>query len=103
MTDNYIKHAFTNLHSNRDIVIGPANDGGYVLIGACKPYRDLFKKITWGIDTVLADTMQRAKSLGLNVNLLSEMIDIDEQVDLQLLASKNMLPGWASSLMPSSF
>ena len=99
MDDIYIEKAFARLQSNRDIVIGPANDGGYVLIGASKPYRNLFNNIVWGSDDVLANTLQRAKSLGVTTHLLAEMIDIDENEDIQAITKNRFLPAWATPLL----
>lgn len=99
MDDIYIEKAFSQLQSDRDIVIGPANDGGYVLIGASKAYHNLFKNIVWGSDDVLANTLQRAKNLGVVTHLLAEMIDVDEKDDLLAMANNNALPAWATSLL----
>lgn len=79
--------AFDALTHN-DIVIGPAHDGGYYLIGVavtidpaiCKM---AFKHINWGTDTVLAQTLTQIKKLNLRYHLLDKLHDIDTAEDLK--------------------
>ena len=72
----------------KDMVLGPAHDGGYYLIGVSntiKPdaCRHLFKEIPWGDDTVFAKTLERAQELGLNTHILKKLHDIDCVEDLK--------------------
>ncbi len=60
----YLEEALRALDSV-PVVLGPALDGGYVLIGACRVERGLFSDIPWGGDTVYAQTLQRLQSLDL--------------------------------------
>lgn len=60
------------------LVLGPASDGGYYLIGLKHPHRQLFTQIEWGTDTVLGRTCERAAEIGLATTLLSEWYDIDD-------------------------
>ena len=64
-----------------DVVLGPARDGGYWLIGLNKPRAALFKEISWSTDTVLSETLVRANSAGLKVELLDERSDVDTAGD----------------------
>ncbi|TMC23307.1 MAG: glycosyltransferase [Chloroflexi bacterium] len=64
-----------------DVVLGPAEDGGYYLIAMRKPY-DLFSKIPMSTPQVLQMTMERAHRLGLSVHLLEPLFDIDELPEL---------------------
>lgn len=66
---------------NNDVVIGPAEDGGYYLIGMKKYYPGLFTDIDWSTDQVLVQTLEKAKATGLNVGLLETLYDIDYAVD----------------------
>src|SRR5512145_2581806 len=50
-----------------DAVVQPAEDGGYVMIGMKNPHPGLFERIAWGSDTVLVDTRQRARELGVRL------------------------------------
>lgn len=65
-----------------DVVLGPANDGGYYLIGLRRPVPAFFEGIEWSTSTVLATTLDRAASLGLSVKLLPMLSDVDEPQDL---------------------
>lgn len=79
--------AFEALTHN-DIVIGPAYDGGYYLVGvaadiqpaACK---QLFKQISWGTNIVLSQTLVQIKKLNLRYHLLDKLHDIDTAEDLK--------------------
>lgn len=67
------------------VVIGPAIDGGYTLIGLKHPHPLLFRDITWSTGHVLAETLTRAASGGLSVSLLPLWYDVDDAASLQLL------------------
>lgn len=68
-----------------DVVLGPAADGGYYLIGLRAPAPALFTDIAWGTDAVLAETRRRAARAGLVVHLLPSEFDVDEAADLRRL------------------
>lgn len=69
----------------KDIVIGPAADGGYYLIGMQKPYPFLFDYNDWGSDSVLVKTIQSASNNGLEIHFLPEWYDVDTFNELLLL------------------
>lgn len=77
-----IMNAFDYLKSY-DIVVGPAEDGGYYLIGMKELRPNLFENIKWSTDTVLHDTISKCTTLELNYHLLPVLKDIDEEKDLQ--------------------
>ncbi|MGY3618260.1 TIGR04282 family arsenosugar biosynthesis glycosyltransferase [Bradyrhizobium sp. USDA 10063] len=60
------------------MVLGPASDGGYYLIGLKHPHRQLFTRIAWGTETVARSTCERATAIGLATTLLPEWYDIDD-------------------------
>ncbi len=60
------------------MVLGPASDGGYYLIGLKHPHRQLFTQIAWGTETVARSTCERAAEIGLATTLLPEWYDIDD-------------------------
>jgi len=60
------------------MVLGPASDGGYYLIGLKFPHRRVFAQIDWGTETVLRHTCERAAEIGLATTLLPEWYDIDD-------------------------
>jgi len=64
------------------LCLGPATDGGYVLIGARRSDPGLFEGVAWGADTVLADTLANVGRLGWDVEVLPELADIDRPDDL---------------------
>lgn len=68
-----------------DVVLGPAEDGGYYLIGLTRPAPDLFQGIAWSTAEVLDATRARADALGLRVRLLPSWADLDVPADLARL------------------
>ncbi len=81
-----IQQAFEALRA-KDMVLGPAKDGGYYLIGInrslpAKTYSRLFDGINWGSDSVLVQTLQIAGDLGLRLTLLECLGDVDRPADL---------------------
>lgn len=66
-----------------DVVVGPARDGGYYLLALRRPVPELFERVAWSTDAVLATTLERARSLGLAVHRLALRNDIDTPEDLQ--------------------
>jgi rSAM/selenodomain-associated transferase 1 len=64
-----------------DVVLGPAEDGGYYLIGMCEPH-DVFSGIPMSTEVVLEMTIEKAKKQKLSVHLLEPLFDVDEQPDL---------------------
>jgi hypothetical protein len=65
-----------------DVVLTPAEDGGYVLIGMRVAHEELFSDITWGTASVLQETRARISSLGLRAHELPALWDIDTEADL---------------------
>lgn len=72
-----LQQAYEALTSS-DLVLGPAKDGGYYLIGLRRPEPRLFQDIPWSTSRVLALTRLRAEELGLSYTLLEELEDLDE-------------------------
>ncbi|MBI2950031.1 MAG: TIGR04282 family arsenosugar biosynthesis glycosyltransferase [Verrucomicrobia bacterium] len=66
-----------------DVVLGPAADGGYWLIGLNAPQEHLFKNIPWSTETVLRESLNRCQTRGLRVDLLRELRDVDTKEDWQ--------------------
>ena len=73
-----------------DVVLAPAEDGGYVMIGMKKTYPQLFENIIWGKSDVLAITRQRIKQLNLNSVDIAKQWDVDEIVDLKRYQDKHI-------------
>jgi hypothetical protein len=81
LRDGFVREAFAALHHN-DIVLGPAKDGGYYLIGLCRVIPQLFGKIPWGTAEVLPKTLEIAEDMKLRVFLLDPLGDVDRPEDL---------------------
>ena len=64
-----------------NVVLGPAIDGGYWLIGLQAPCPTLFDGIRWSADNVLKETLARSEKAGLSVYLLRELADVDTAED----------------------
>ena len=62
MTLSYIEQALSQLQSGVPLVIGPAEDGGYVLIGVDDYYPEIFEGIHWGTKEVLNQTIRNAEN-----------------------------------------
>jgi uncharacterized protein len=78
--------AVTSLHAPGDrVVIGPATDGGYYLIGLKHPHRRLFHDIDWSTERVYRQTAERAAGLGLELLTLPPWYDVDDAVSLSWL------------------
>jgi glycosyltransferase A (GT-A) superfamily protein (DUF2064 family) len=75
-------HAAARALANTDVVLIPAEDGGYVLIGARAAYPALFTGITWGSAAVLAETRTRVQASGLTSTELPTIWDVDTEADL---------------------
>ncbi len=66
---------------NADVVLIPAEDGGYVLIGLRKPVPEVFNGVAWSTPQVLFQTRERLRSAGSNWRELSTLWDVDEPAD----------------------
>lgn len=81
LAPDVIRAAFAAL-SDANLVLGPARDGGYYLIGLDRPSPDLFRGIHWGTGTVRAETLERAEGLRLRSRALELLDDLDTPEDL---------------------
>lgn len=81
ITSAIIMNAFAYLH-NHDVVIGPANDGGYYLLAIKQMHHQLFQNIRWSSDEVLKQTLAICNQQNLSVYQLPELSDIDTENDL---------------------
>jgi rSAM/selenodomain-associated transferase 1 len=68
-----------------EVVLGPAEDGGYYLVGIAVPAPSLFADIAWSTERVLGQTRERAAARGLRVHLLRPWYDVDTADDLRRL------------------
>ncbi len=77
----YLEAAFQRLASC-DLVLGPASDGGYTLIGLRRSIAELFTGVDWGTDAVFRQTMAIAHALNLSIHCLEPLTDVDRPDDL---------------------
>jgi len=75
-----LTESFTRLEDN-SVVLGPAIDGGYYLIGCKAVYPSLFEDIQWSTATVLNATIEKIKKEKLTYSLLETLSDIDSEED----------------------
>ncbi|WP_439483149.1 TIGR04282 family arsenosugar biosynthesis glycosyltransferase [Cyclobacterium plantarum] len=88
LKSKHLHQAFSALGKN-DVVLGPARDGGYYLLGMKKFRSHLFQGISWSTSTVLHATLKKAVDAGLSTSLLDTLNDVDRYEDLGEL--KDML------------
>ena len=96
LSKSYLLKAAAVLEQN-DIVLGPSNDGGYVLIGARKLSAGVLANIPWGTETVLTDTLARLEQHGLSVGQVSPLFDVDDICDYRYWQADFSLAGRDSS------
>jgi rSAM/selenodomain-associated transferase 1 len=80
-----VVEARDELRAHGGVVFGPAEDGGYYLIGMSQVHAALFEGIEWGTSRVLADTMQTAARNGIDARLIRGAYDVDTIDDLRRL------------------
>ena len=89
----YLCNAFVSL-ATHDLVIGPAIDGGYCLIGfhSATFTPALFQQIPWSTGQVLKLTLATAEAIGLSTGMLPPLRDLDTVDDLHALVAGGLLP-----------
>ena len=97
LTAQDLRMAIDTLRDGFDAVIGPAEDGGYVLLGLRKAAPRLFEDVAWGSGEVLAVTRERLKRLQWRWRELAPRRDVDrpedlEQPQIQLLLTTHDTP-----------
>ncbi len=83
LTEQDMEQALTALTQENDVVLAPAEDGGYVLIGLNRPHPELFDNILWGTERVLEETQNRIQRYKLRHHALNEQWDVDTSEDLE--------------------
>ncbi len=84
-----LNQAFNSL-KDHELVLGGAEDGGYYLIGLSKLVPELFTNINWGTDSVFATTQKIAEQLGLSIDYLPILADVDRPEDLAIASRHNL-------------
>ena len=84
LTEQLIREAFIIL-DGQDMVIGPAKDGGYYLLGMKKMHPDLFLNKKWSSPTVFKDTLDNIHRLKITYKQLPVLSDVDRPEDIQFM------------------
>jgi uncharacterized protein len=99
ITADYLRQAADVLTTGHDVVLGPAEDGGYGLIGVFGAVPDIFTDIPWGTDLVMNATLGRLRNNGVKWCELPPIWDVDRPEDLVRLAEdpqlKYLMKGFA--------
>lgn len=86
---SFLVDAITRLRVPGDrVVLGPATDGGYYLIGLKQPHRRLFQDIAWSTESVYRQTAERAATIGLELVTLPAWYDVDDATSLGWLCQE---------------
>jgi hypothetical protein len=94
LTAAYLRDAAAALAPPADVVLGPAEDGGYFLVGVRAACPDCFKAIEWSTPRVLQQTRARLQSAGLRWHELAPTWDVDEPADLPRLRQLAACSAW---------
>lgn len=82
LTEKYLTNCLEQLRLH-DVVISPAEDGGYGLFGLKQFYSEVFKEKAWGTDTVFQQTQLDLKALEIKTAYLPKVWDVDEIEDVE--------------------
>jgi uncharacterized protein len=85
LTVAHLTAACDLLEASGGVVLGPADDGGYFLVGMQQVHTALFDGIEWGTPSVLSDTLRAADRIGIEVRLIGGCYDVDTMEDLRRL------------------
>ena len=87
LDETYLAQALAALKYGMQVVLGPALDGGYVLVGLADKFLQLYSGISWGTDQVLEQTLLKVRDAGLSYALLEPLQDIDRPADLKYFSN----------------
>ncbi|WP_158643296.1 TIGR04282 family arsenosugar biosynthesis glycosyltransferase [Ketobacter alkanivorans] len=82
ITPDYLAEAFRALDQS-SVVVGPALDGGYIMIGATEPVSFVFGNMPWGTADVMGLTLERLLTNGVNFHVMGDRWDIDTLQDIE--------------------
>ena len=85
LSADHLSAAQEILEEHSGVVLGPADDGGYYLIGMSELHLGLFEQMPWGTETVLTDTLRAAERLGIETRMIGSAYDVDTIDDLRRL------------------
>jgi uncharacterized protein len=94
LPSSYISSAFEQLESV-DLVLGPATDGGYYLIGLSGSVPPIFQNMNWSRPDVLTNTLERLRGSPYRLGILPPWYDVDTLDDWQMLRGHLSALRWA--------
>lgn len=80
---SHIEQTSDLLSQDKDLAIGPSEDGGYYLIGMNRPQPELFEDIPWSQPDTFKATMKKAEDMNLRTIILETLYDVDEVCELK--------------------
>lgn len=83
LTEQDLEQALTALNQDNEVVLAPAEDGGYVMIGLNRPHPELFDNMPWGTERVLDETRNHIERYKLRHHELRKQWDLDTPKDLE--------------------
>jgi rSAM/selenodomain-associated transferase 1 len=91
-----LRAAVNAVRRGDNVVLSPAADGGYTLIGLSRPHRRLFEDIVWSTSTVCQRTRQRAAEIDVPVVEVPPWYDVDDETSLRILEAElnGAAPAW---------
>jgi len=98
MTAAYVEQAFRALEEGADAVLGPAEDGGYMLIGLRRGASMPFSSMRWSNAQVLAETRRRLRMAGMQWIELETLWDVDRAADVKRMRSAGLVDHIAFSV-----
>jgi len=90
LTADHLRRSADLLHDGIDVVVNPAEDGGYVLIGMRRPEPRLFADMAWSTPAVMMETRRRLACLNLSWREPARLWDVDVPQDLQRMQAENL-------------
>jgi rSAM/selenodomain-associated transferase 1 len=81
----YLEQAADRLAGGTSLLFGPADDGGYVMVGMSRLRKGVFENVAWGTAAVMAQTRNQCRLLGLKFEELPPLFDIDTLSDWERL------------------
>ena len=83
-----LRMALEGVRGSDAIVLSPALDGGYMLVGLSKPHTQVFENIPWSTAAVYATTLERAREIGLPAVTLPGWYDVDDEPSFRMLEAE---------------
>ncbi len=92
LPSHLVEEALDQLTAVGGAVVVPADDGGYVLVGSCRPAPALFRDVPWGTALVLERTRERARAAGVDLAEIGGWYDVDDRASFGRLVEELARP-----------